>query len=264
MRQGRENVTAWISSFFGNEIVSTLHQHTSRLKLMEAVQCSNKKKMTTMELLQNMCQQALQVHGCNMSCEISLVQIVYQDTLSQILEEAKTLEDFERVQALHSQMQSVAADAEETARLVKNSHMVAERLFFDAAHLVHSTRALQLLREILICSNHTIPPLERIPVNLPMQISARFFEEEMTILFIGALKMHVEHMRLHTEQQQSFLASVKTFPESYTEALQQFEQIFAKLKQHRGLVQQIYRVQEQYAAMELEMEHVRNHDGANV
>jgi hypothetical protein len=199
-----------------------------------------------------------------MNCEISIVQIVYQNTLSEILEEAKTLEDFERLQVLHSQMQQVSADAEETARSVKSSHMIAERRFFNAAQLVHSTRALHLLREILICSNHRIPPMQRIPTNLPMQISARFFEEEMTVLFTGALQMHVEHMRLHIEQQQKFLASVKTFPESYAESLRQFEEIFAKLKQHRGLMQQIHRVQEQHAAMELEMEHVQSDDGANV
>jgi hypothetical protein len=199
-----------------------------------------------------------------MSCEISLVQIVYQKTLSELLEEAKTLEDYERVQELYLRVKAVAADAEETARLVRNGHMVTERRFFDASQLVHSTRWLQLLREILICSNHTIPPLERIPINVPMQISARLLEEEMTILFTGALQMHVEHMRMHTEQQQKFLASVQTFPESYTEALEQFEQIFAKMKQHRGLVQQIDRVEEQHAAMELEMENVRSNDGAKV
>jgi hypothetical protein len=61
MPNGREHVTAWISSFIGNEIVSALHEHTSRLRLVEAVQYCSKKKMTTMELLQNTCQQALQV-----------------------------------------------------------------------------------------------------------------------------------------------------------------------------------------------------------
>lgn len=188
--------------------------------------------------------------------EIHLVQVLYQGTLSEIVEEAKAVEDLERVQCLFSQMQLVVDSARNTENVVKTSYMETQKVFFDAFKLVHSPHALGFLREILVCSNVTVAPLEPVNPSLPAHISVRYFEEEITTLFAGALQLHVQHLRSHATRQDSVLGLVKTFSDSYNECLEQFNLIFAKLKQHKGLLDQIKRVQEEHSATEQRMRSV--------
>lgn len=61
MPDSREAVTTWLSTIFGGHILSALHESVSRLKLIEVPRTFGKKKISGIELLQHMCEQALQV-----------------------------------------------------------------------------------------------------------------------------------------------------------------------------------------------------------